>query len=257
MEHFSNSSAKESKKIYKKLSAKDFYPIRIIGRGAFGEVRLCNYSNQYLVVKKIKKSQLKNKNQFKHLKKEKQAMDKISSQWVPELYFSFEDELYFYLVMEYMPGGDLMTLFVQKEILPESHAKFYIAQLVLAIDNIHQNGFIHRDIKPDNVLITKEGHIKLADFGLCSDYNIKKEHQKTLSRLSLKSGDSSFKNRKKGHRRREKLFSTVGTPDYIAPEVFLQQGYDRTVDWWSLGVILYEMLIGYPPFFSNDPQETY
>ncbi|XP_045150724.1 serine/threonine-protein kinase 38 isoform X2 [Echinops telfairi] len=163
-----------------------------------------------------------------------------------------------------MLTGDMMTLLMKKDTLTEEETQFYIAETVLAIDSIHQLGFIHRDIKPDNLLLDSKGHVKLSDFGLCT--GLKKAHRTEFYRNlnhSLPS-DFTFQNMNSKRKaetwkrnRRQLAFSTVGTPDYIAPEVFMQTGYNKLCDWWSLGVIMYEMLIGYPPFCSETPQETY
>merc|ERR1740128_1474816 len=155
---------------------------------------------------------------------------------------------------------------MKKDTLTEEAAQFYISETALAIQSIHQLGFIHRDIKPDNILLDARGHVKLSDFGLCT--GLKKSHRtdfySDLSNVSPMDfstlgspADSKRKLESWRGRRRALAFSTVGTPDYIAPEVFLQTGYDKSCDWWSLGVIMFEMLIGYPPFCSETPQETY
>jgi len=154
----------------------------------------------------------------------------------------------------------------------ECEQQFYIAETVLAIESIHKLGFIHRDIKPDNILLDARGHVKLSDFGLCT--GLKKSHRtefyRDLSQINpsdLSSSqmadatsnpmDSKRKALSWKKNRRALAYSTVGTPDYIAPEVFLQTGYDKSCDWWSLGVIMFEMLIGYPPFCSEKVQDTY
>lgn len=146
-----------------------------------------------------------------------------------------------------------MSLLMRKHTLSEQEAKFYMAEMILSVDSVHKMNYIHRDLKPDNILIDEQGHLKLSDFGLCAKYEIKPRIDYYLELQSqAKAGTLPKKKRS-----RKLLYSTVGTPDYIAPEVFARKGYNESVDWWSLGVILYEMLVGYPPFFSNDPATTY
>ena len=143
-----------------------------------------------------------------------------------------------------------MLLLMKKDILTEEEAKFYIAELVLAVDSIHKMNYIHRDLKPDNILIDRKGHLKLSDFGLCKYTEIKPKIDFGKPNAAVKPILS------KVSRKRVLALSTVGTPDYIAPEVFNQTGYSEIVDWWSVGVMLFEMVVGYPPFFSDDPQTT-
>lgn len=153
--------------------------------------------------------------------------------------------------MEYLPGGDLMNLLIQEEVFSEDMTRFYMAEAILAVESVHKLNYIHRDLKPDNILIDKDGHLKLTDFGLCKPFN---------TGSAVKSKDKEFSEEFFGvqdiNNKRKKVYSMVGTVDYIAPEVFLKDGYTETVDWWSLGTIMYEMLIGYPPFCGQDPTIT-
>ena len=236
---------KEKKHLQKKLqklTIYDYESIQIIGRGAFGEVHVCRNkkTKEIVAIKKIKKSVLFEKNQIKHTKDEQDFLSKIKSNWIVELKYSFQEGDFLFLIMEFLPGGDLMNLLIAKDTLNEEEAKFYLCEIILAIESIHNLNCIHRDIKPDNILIGKNGHIKLSDFGLA------------------KIADNIFKediiNYKKNTHNRN--FSCVGTAYYVAPEVLKKKGYGKEIDWWSLGIIFYEMLIGYAPFCSKETNDV-
>ncbi|XP_009361650.2 serine/threonine-protein kinase tricornered [Pyrus x bretschneideri] len=262
-----------------KICVDDFDLLAIIGRGAFGEVRLCREkkSGNIYAMKKLKKSEMLSRGQVEHVRAERNLLAEVASHCIVKLYYSFQDAEYLYLVMEYLPGGDMMTLLIREESLTETVARFYIAQCVLAIESIHKHNYIHRDIKPDNLLLDKNGHMKLSDFGLCKPLDCSNlssiNENEVLDDENLHETmdiDESFPETKNGRRwkspleqlqhwqinRRKLAFSTVGTPDYIAPEVLLKKGYGMECDWWSLGAIMYEMLVGYPPFYSDDPVTT-
>ena len=317
------------------MSIREFEPLSIIGRGAFGEVRVCRQkSNGNIVaIKKMKKEDMLKKNQLMHVRTEKEIL-KYNNPWIVKLYYSFQDDFFLYLVMDFLPGGDLMNLLMKKDILTEEEARFYTAEMILAVESIHKLNCIHRDLKPDNILIDKRGHIQLSDFGLSKlsdkiffpisikdnhdhflndkndnitiysnieknkenieknnekNENIEKNNENTeknnINENKEKLINEKIKNDNKENKEKEKkeeknrinkiidpliekskkkkkknprllAYSTVGTPDYIAPEVFGQEGYSEEVDWWSIGVMFFEMVVGYPPFFSENPTET-
>lgn len=168
--------ANELRKERRKLTIFQFESIAIIGKGAFGEVRVCRdkESGEILAVKKMCKKEMHKKNQVLHVRSEQQVLAQSVSPWIVDLKYSFQDDRFLYLVMEFLPGGDLMTLLMEEDILPEDQARLFTAEMVLAIEDVHRLKCIHRDIKPDNVLIGKDGHIKLSDFGLSrkSDYEL-------------------------------------------------------------------------------------
>ena len=261
-----------------KITIFDFEPLNIIGKGAFGEVRVCRYipTGDIVAIKKMKKDEMHKKSQVLHVRAERDVLSEAKNPWIVDLKFSFQDQKYLYLGMEFLPGGDLMSLLMVKDILPENDAKFYAAELVCAIESVHNLNCIHRDLKPDNVLIGADGHIKLSDFGLSKkiEYQLYEDNENekidpnntsnnnnnNLPYLNNKNNSYAMQFSKfkeiKSRKRRAYAFSTVGTPDYIAPEVFSQKGYGPEVDWWSLGVIMFEMMIGFPPFFGETSTET-
>uniref|UniRef100_A0A8W7PAZ5 non-specific serine/threonine protein kinase n=1 Tax=Anopheles coluzzii TaxID=1518534 RepID=A0A8W7PAZ5_ANOCL len=254
-----------------KMDKSMFAKIKTIGVGAFGEVTLVkkiDTTNHLYAMKTLRKADVLKRNQVAHVKAERDILAEADNEWVVKLYYSFQDKDNLYFVMDYIPGGDLMSLLIKKGIFEEDLARFYIAELTCAIDSVHKMGFIHRDIKPDNVLIDRKGHIKLTDFGLCtgfrwthdSKYYQKNDHarQDSMEAWSKFGPDipPPLERRKFREKNRAKAHSIVGTPNYIAPEVLMRSGYTQLCDWWSVGVILYEMLVGQPPFLANTAEET-
>ncbi|XP_062080229.1 uncharacterized protein LOC133784981 [Humulus lupulus] len=250
-----------------KMGADDFELLTMIGKGAFGEVRVCREktTGHVYAMKKLKKSEMLRRGQVEHVKAERNLLAEVDSIYIVKLYCSFQDDEYLYLIMEYLPGGDMMTLLMRKDTLTEDEARFYIAETILAIESIHKHNYIHRDIKPDNLLLERYGHLKLSDFGLCKPLdcsNLQEDFSIANNPIGVAQSDQNPARTQQEQlqhwqkNRRMLAYSTVGTPDYIAPEVLLKKGYGMECDWWSLGAIMFEMLVGYPPFYSDDPMST-
>lgn len=246
----------------KRYSKDDFEALAVVGKGAFGEVRLVRLKDtgEVFAMKSLIKDAMIKKNQVGHVRSERNALVSSDNPWVVKLHYSFQDDDHLHLVMDFLPGGDLMTLLIKYDIFPESAVRFFAAEAVLAVQSVHDLGYIHRDLKPDNFLLDANGHLLLTDLGLCTKVEGEGvdvagrpadgvEDTRDVAPSSLPPGVKYFRDRKLA-------FSTVGTPDYIAPEVLTRRGYGMEADWWSLGVILYECLIGYPPFFADDSVTT-
>ena len=206
-----------------KLSYNDFKPLKLLGTGSFGRVLLVRFksNNTLYAMKILRKDQIKLKHQEEHTKTERDLMVKINNPFIVNIKFAFQDESKLYIVSDFMQGGDMFYHLHSQKKFEEKKAKFYTIELILGLEFLHKNNMIYRDLKPENILMDSYGHIKISDFG--------------LSKI-LDSPD-------------EKTFTLCGTPQYLAPEIIKKKGYDKTVDWWSLGCFLYEMITGYLPFY--------
>ena len=206
----------------KLISINDFEIIKTIGSGSFGKVYLVKNksNNHYYAMKSLEKSLIKQKNQEEHTISERILMSKLNNPLLVKLHYCFQDKKYLYFIMELVQGGELLYHLKKQIRFDDERTRFYISELILALEFLHNNNIIYRDIKPENILIDKTGHIKLIDFGLSKTYK-----------------DNN-----------EKIFTICGTPFYLAPEVIEKKGYNNSADWWSLGCLMYEMLSGNPPF---------
>ncbi|XP_036300023.1 microtubule-associated serine/threonine-protein kinase 2 isoform X7 [Pipistrellus kuhlii] len=224
----------------------DFETIKLISNGAYGAVFLVRHKStrQRFAMKKINKQNLILRNQIQQAFVERDILTFAENPFVVSMFCSFETKRHLCMVMEYVEGGDCATLLKNIGALPVDMVRLYFAETVLALEYLHNYGIVHRDLKPDNLLITSMGHIKLTDFG--------------LSKIGLMSLTTNLYEGHIEKDAREFLDKQVcGTPEYIAPEVILRQGYGKPVDWWAMGIILYEFLVGCVPFFGDTPEELF
>ncbi|EEU47000.1 uncharacterized protein NECHADRAFT_36393 [Fusarium vanettenii 77-13-4] len=252
----------------------DFQILTQVGQGGYGQVFLAQKKDtrEVCALKVMSKKLLFKLDEVRHVLTERDILTTAQSEWLVRLLYSFQDEKSIYLAMEYVPGGDFRTLLNNTGVLSNRHARFYIAEMFCAVDALHQLGYIHRDLKPENFLVDSTGHVKLTDFGLAAgvlapsrieSMRIKLEKAsetavpfgKPMDQRTVAERRESYRTMRENDVNYAK--SIVGSPDYMAPEVLRGEEYDFTVDYWSLGCMLFEALTGFPPFAGATPDETW
>eukprot|EP00644_Phytophthora_capsici_P009802 jgi/Phyca11/12359/fgenesh1_pm.PHYCAscaffold_108_\ len=215
------------KKRSEKVTLEDFVMIKVIGKGSFGKVLLVRKRDTGLIyaMKVLRKENIIKRNQVEHTRTERHVLGYVRHPFIVGLNYAFQTSEKLYFVLDYCAGGELFFHLGKVQRFPEHRARFYAAEITLAIEYVHNLDVIYRDLKPENVLLDENGHIRLTDFGLSKE-GIQDDF----------SGANSF----------------CGTPEYLAPEILNRSGHGRAVDWWSLGALLYEMLTGLPPFYCRD-----
>ncbi|GAA5805728.1 camp-dependent protein kinase 3 [Helicostylum pulchrum] len=211
-----------------RMSLDDFDIKQTVGTGSFARVHLAKskINQKYYAIKAINKKDLVTRQQLAHAQNERLILSSVSHPFVVKLWGTFQSESHVFLVMDYVSGGELFRMIRKQKKFTEEQAKFYAAEVVLAIEYLHSIDIAYRDIKPENILIDQRGHVKLTDFGFA----------KTVP---------------------HKTWTVCGTPDYLAPEIIRSKGYTKAVDWWGLGVLIFEMLTGRPPFVAKNPVDKY
>ncbi|XP_058108208.1 probable serine/threonine protein kinase IREH1 isoform X2 [Magnolia sinica] len=247
-----------------RTSIDDFEIIKPISRGAFGRVFLAKKrtTGDLFAIKVLKKADMIRKNAVESILAERNILISVRNPFVVRFFYSFTCQENLYLVMEYLNGGDLYSLLRNLGCLEEDVARIYIAEVVLALEYLHSLRVVHRDLKPDNLLIAHDGHIKLTDFGLSKVGLINSTDDLSgpaVSGTSLLGEDESQSSEYEHfhQRERQRKRSAVGTPDYLAPEILLGVAHGTTADWWSVGVILFELIVGIPPFNAAHPQKIF
>ncbi|KAF6768313.1 hypothetical protein AHF37_06611 [Paragonimus kellicotti] len=210
------------------VSFSDFKKLRTLGTGSFGRVLLVQFkqTNEFYALKIMDKQQIVKSKQVEHTVNEKRILAAVDFPFFIKLFFSFKNEDYLFLALEYVQGGEMFSHLRRKGRFNDSAACFYASQVVLAFEYLHHMEVIYRDLKPENILLDFRGYIKIADFGFA-------KHVK--------------------HR----TYTLCGTPEYLAPEVIKSKGYTKAVDWWAFGVLIFEMIAGHPPFYADEPIQIY
>ncbi|KAL7894497.1 kinase-like protein [Trichoderma sp. SZMC 28014] len=257
-----------------RLKQGDFQILTQVGQGGYGQVFLAQKKDtrEVCALKVMSKKLLFKLDEVRHVLTERDILTTAQSDWLVRLLYSFQDDKNIYLAMEYVPGGDFRTLLNNTGVLSNRHARFYIAEMFCSVDALHKLGYIHRDLKPENFLVDSTGHVKLTDFGLAAGVLAPSKIESMRIKLEQASetpvpfgkpiGQRTVAERRESYRTMRDndvnyAKSIVGSPDYMAPEVLRGEEYDYTVDYWSLGCMLFEALTGFPPFAGSTPDETW
>ncbi|KAL0210755.1 hypothetical protein P9112_009053 [Eukaryota sp. TZLM1-RC] len=268
------SSAGSSSSPHRLPSISDFEIVKPISRGAFGRVYLAvkKRTGDIYAIKILKKDDMVRKNQVHRVKTERNILTQTDCPFLIKCFWTFQSTRHLYIVMEYISGGDLYSLLNNVGTLPEVTAKHYVAELVLSLEYLHKHGIVHRDVKPDNLLVSEDGHIKLIDFGL-SHFGVQRSRESdeshSDSNKSVSDTDSDIEldsttlsqdfsqSLSFDAERPQRRYSCVGTPEYLAPEVLIGRGHDCMIDWWSVGVLTFELIAGVPPFEGESKEQLF
>lgn len=214
------------------LKRENFDILKVLGRGNFGKVCLVKKKGEdtLYAMKILKKSVIDAKKQKAHTITERKVLENAKCPFIVKLFWAFQTSSKLYMVLEYMPGGELFFHLTKEGSFSEPRAKFYCGEILIALNHLHSNGIIYRDLKPENILLDKDGHIRITDFG--------------LSKNGIDANNP-------------KAYTFCGTPEYLAPEILKNQGHSIAVDYWSLGAVMYYMVSGAPPFYSRNKSETF
>lgn len=217
-----------------KTGTQDFELLRVLGKGGYGKVFQVKKGTgadqgKIFAMKVLRKAKIViNQKDTAHTKAERNILESIKHPFIVDLIYAFQTGGKLYLILEYLPGGELFMHLEREGIFTEDTACFYLAEITLALEHLHSCGIIYRDLKPENILLDKDGHVKLTDFGLCKE--------------ALEDGETTH--------------TFCGTVEYMAPEVLLRSGHAKSVDWWSLGALMFDMLTGGPPFTASTRKKT-
>ncbi|GAA5980293.1 hypothetical protein JCM10908_001602 [Rhodotorula pacifica] len=219
----SRNSSATSRRTSSRYSLADFTFIRTLGTGSFGRVHLVRsqHNSRSYAIKVLSKERVIKMKQVEHTNSEREMLERVRHPFLVNLWGTFKDSKNLYMVMDFVAGGELFSLLRKSQRFPDPVAKFFAAEVALALDYLHSLDIIYRDLKPENILLGADGHIKVTDFGFA-------KHVPDIT------------------------WTLCGTPDYLAPEIVQSRGYNKSVDWYALGVLMFEMLAGYPPFFTED-----